>query len=540
VATIITVHGTFATGPEEGEAWWQKGSEFEGDVQRYVESEDGSTLEFKPFVWDGLNSETSRREAGKRLFAELRKLEAKDQPHALVGHSHGGSVINTALMTAAAKNTPLSHLGRWITAGTPFVQLGRPPFVYMTLGLLNKAIYLSLIISFVLLSTELALVATEGPIAIDPELGFLVGLVSACALPPIAFHLFHYRKLRSVPSFANTRVAAFCKLHFLNSWVGLRHSDDEAIAGLQTIQISAPKIFPERFAAAPIAAMSLFAFLALLLAIAIWPEPTAEICRALGGVGRDWACYYTDHPPQSAFLQAVTRAQVFVALVPRVLISQIVTTEVGGWLAVIVMVSALSLVTVWLVLSCLLFVAIFQKAGERFSKWLSTRLDSSALKQLRRSSLGVDTTGEGVLGCQVHPVWSADGCRPLPQNLSSELTATSDRDAAQLLSKFRQAIGRLPSQQGRMVGFDPLLGCLTWNELIHTSYFVVPRFRKLVCYAIAHAPGFRPSDAFKRDPDYALMERWLEEIRPKPAKAAPEGEARIATDSAAASSPIRP
>jgi len=56
---------------------------------------------------------------------------------------------------------------------------------------------------------------------------------------------------------------------------------------------------------------------------------------------------------------------------------------------------------------------------------------------------------------------------------------------------------------------------LTWGELIHTSYFVVPRFRKLVCYAIAHSPGFKPTEEFKRDPDYPLMLRWLEEIRPK-------------------------
>ena len=39
----------------------------------------------------------------------------------------------------------------------------------------------------------------------------------------------------------------------------------------------------------------------------------------------------------------------------------------------------------------------------------------------------------------------------------------------------------------------------------------------LVAYAIANAPGFRPSAAFKSNPDYELVARWYEEIQPKTA-----------------------
>jgi hypothetical protein len=41
MVTIITVHGTFSSGPENGEHWSQKGSQFECELRRLVEGEDG-------------------------------------------------------------------------------------------------------------------------------------------------------------------------------------------------------------------------------------------------------------------------------------------------------------------------------------------------------------------------------------------------------------------------------------------------------------------------------------------------------------------
>jgi hypothetical protein len=54
---------------------------------------------------------------------------------------------------------------------------------------------------------------------------------------------------------------------------------------------------------------------------------------------------------------------------------------------------------------------------------------------------------------------------------------------------------------------------LTWDELVHTSYFKLPAFRKLVCYAIAHSEGFRPSERLKADADYEKLGRWMAEIQ---------------------------
>src|SRR6516165_8751113 len=83
MATIITVHGTGATGPEEGEAWWQKGSAFERDMRQLIEAEAGE-LNFQPHIWDGANSETSRRAAARRLYEAAQQLETKKEKYSII------------------------------------------------------------------------------------------------------------------------------------------------------------------------------------------------------------------------------------------------------------------------------------------------------------------------------------------------------------------------------------------------------------------------------------------------------------------------
>jgi triacylglycerol esterase/lipase EstA (alpha/beta hydrolase family) len=124
MATIVTVHGTFASGPEEGEKWWQKGSEFTRHIGTLVEA-DGGTLAVQPHVWDGLNSERSRRNAGEALYHRLSTLDRNGEPVCVIGHSHGGSVIAAALMQSARRRDPLPRLGMWITVGTPFIRTER-------------------------------------------------------------------------------------------------------------------------------------------------------------------------------------------------------------------------------------------------------------------------------------------------------------------------------------------------------------------------------------------------------------------------------
>ena len=96
MATLITVHGTFATGPLEGQAWWQSGSPFTMRLAMFLQAESGR-ITLDPFVWNGLNSKSSRRAAGRELAEKLLALESRGEPYAIIGHSHGGSVVDAAL-----------------------------------------------------------------------------------------------------------------------------------------------------------------------------------------------------------------------------------------------------------------------------------------------------------------------------------------------------------------------------------------------------------------------------------------------------------
>ena len=60
------------------------------------------------------------------------------------------------------------------------------------------------------------------------------------------------------------------------------------------------------------------------------------------------------------------------------------------------------------------------------------------------------------------------------------------------------------------------LNYLSWQELIHTSYFAVPAFQKLVARAIVSGDGFKPTSAFQADPQYDVIGEWLQKVETPP------------------------
>jgi hypothetical protein len=151
MATIITVHGTFAhMGGEPTEVaapgvepqWWQRGSPTEADLEKLVQSSDGP-VRFVPFIWNGDNSVLARREAGSELLKRMQELDKDDENYCVVSHSHGGSVVSAALMEASSRGKKLSGLQRWITVGTPFVKLRKETTLFLRLTLFQKAMFVA-------------------------------------------------------------------------------------------------------------------------------------------------------------------------------------------------------------------------------------------------------------------------------------------------------------------------------------------------------------------------------------------------------------
>lgn len=122
-SVAILVHGTYA-GDEEstGEKWWQSGSRAANLLRSKLPSGVGLIRDSEVFHWSGENSERARSQAAKKLLRHLEHQEERGIGYHLVGHSHGGSVIWSALRLATLSKKPLSGLRSWTTVGTPYLQ----------------------------------------------------------------------------------------------------------------------------------------------------------------------------------------------------------------------------------------------------------------------------------------------------------------------------------------------------------------------------------------------------------------------------------
>jgi hypothetical protein len=129
---VILVHGTFAASPDEdGPAWWQRGSEH----WRWLRAHLPAGVELpgesaRLFAWDGRNSQISRLHAANRLLALMLELERQGRGYHLIGHSHGGSVIWEALVSAEVTRrhrTVYAELRRALN--DPSIRLGDAPII---------------------------------------------------------------------------------------------------------------------------------------------------------------------------------------------------------------------------------------------------------------------------------------------------------------------------------------------------------------------------------------------------------------------------
>ena len=141
--------------------------------------------------------------------------------------------------------------------------------------------------------------------------------------------------------------------------------------------------------------------------------------------------------------------------------------------------------------------------SQNVSSMLSRFFNRIAHSQIRTISLGGDALGEDVIGADNAPKWVGSHRKPLPADLAADISQLSDTAAAEAIKKIRTQIAALV-----LAGDGNTLNFLTWRELVHTSYFYVPRFRKLVAYIVTQSSGFRATKEFTQDPDYDIVANW--------------------------------
>ncbi len=269
MARIITVHGTFAKWeitPAAGDTvgppvlqWWQPGSAFEKDMRAFVTGDD-NPVTIESFEWSSANSERDRRKAADKLLARTQQLEAEGEPYSLVGHSHGGSVISTMLINAAAKNQTLPNLRRWITVGTPFVEMRKEQFLFSRLPLLLKAVYVaSLMLMFMFLVATFAdIIDGKSPFANRESTIWFLTSLTLTALPFILFYIATTWHQNRALFYYRPGITRKARELFASKWLPLVHEDDEIVKGLSSLNSVKVRFFHENFAVTAVTFVSAF------------------------------------------------------------------------------------------------------------------------------------------------------------------------------------------------------------------------------------------------------------------------------------------
>jgi hypothetical protein len=510
MATIITVHGTNATGPEFGDRWWQKGSPFETHLRSLVGSED-SDLKYEPLIWDGANSEVSRRKAAKALVALVNQCEAKRERYCVIGHSHGGSIVAQALMNLASSRCSPTMLARWITIGTPFISFTKSTLLFSRLGLIGKSLYVALLTYFFLIvSVFLYVISVWNQFAaydFHVRITFIALLFVSVAAPfMLAYVGMRLLTRRQFSRYRRANRIRFSE-EFAGLWVALWHPSDEAICGLKAIKDLRLTIFSKYFAAPSFAFLSIFLIPITIAVLGVWPHAAYWLLNNENfylGSGKIM--------PESApgtYIQNVV-AVGGVMLEPILLYSGDVAKKGNAVFAALLMLTVLP-AALFAVSLTVTFVVGGVARG--ISAVASKVLNRMTNQQIAKSAFGSDMRGEYASTALEYPIWVDSGFAPLPGALCDEISEFSDHEAAKSLAKFRKAIGQLTFSESKTETANFVQSYLGWDELIHTCYFNVPRFRKLVAYVVSTAAGFRATEQFQKDPDYAIVKGWFEKIR---------------------------
>jgi hypothetical protein len=167
----------------------------------------------------------------------------------------------------------------------------------------------------------------------------------------------------------------------------------------------------------------------------------------------------------------------------------------------------------------LILTLFIRSLAQIVSNLLSRLLNRTTLAEIKREIYGNDTDGEVAVGASPHPAWLPVGAPQLPPEVADPITQRANEVSSASLAKFRNAIGEIVLAQGRPHDGGIVANYLTWKELVHTCYFELPQFRKLLARAVADSEGFAATAAFTRDPDYARAGAWLAAVRATNARA---------------------
>lgn len=233
---IVTVHGTGDTAEgADGEKWFQRGSEFSQRLTGHLRGQ-GIDADIVPHLWSGANSAWDRERGANKLANRLRGLYKKYDSIHVIGHSHGGNVANDAavlLKWGLRSKAEREKFDSLTTVGTPFfnVRTGAPQRIA---GILFMLIAWGSAIVFPLMAAFLIWGALSGQNLMNMgnsqaeivATAIYVLIVGPCVLFMLHMSRQGIRRILRPKTGGRTRTSVF------SIW----HQNDEAIAFLQRVE----------------------------------------------------------------------------------------------------------------------------------------------------------------------------------------------------------------------------------------------------------------------------------------------------------------
>jgi hypothetical protein len=446
---IVTVHGTGDTAETlTGQKWYQQGSPFAEQVTAQLRA-GGVEAEIIPHLWSGANSAWDRERGANKLAARIRGLYNKYDTIHVVAHSHGGNVANDAavlLKWGLRANAKRERFDSLTTIGTPFFNVRTGP-IQLLAGVLFQVLAIGSAIAFPITAISWLYFTLQAPP--NGDMGLLIApFIYAAIVTPCVWLMLHMSS-QGIRRVLRPRTGGRTKTSIFSIW----HDNDEAIAFLQRVEELKLEPFPRgalfRGSRSSAISFGVLAVIAIAVAIPVLFVFGVDILRIRELSGP------TIDPVTGA--AAPETAYDFLGLVIAVLV-------LGLWLAPPLFTGIY-----------LAFRYLFGGAAEIGARGTMNRYVGGLLRGI---AMGRD--GDQIL-CNVAP--RSHTHRTEEMVLSGECAArmreAANGAAGRLIDKYRWALFSVGGDSSASLT-ALTTDAMTWDSLVHTTYFDQPEVARAV------------------------------------------------------------
>lgn len=256
---FILVHGTGDGQASQGEPkWWEDQSLFVAGLEQIMQSGD----RLVPFRWTGANDEKARRRAARFLIKLINNETADGERAVLIGHSHGGSVIDFAMSIMSDRERETVSL--WSTIGTPFLHMTPRFLPWQRLSTL-QTLSIVMVIATIFSVAALLFMNKQNGLMVEERLLLVLLPFAVVGLAVPSLHLVisfllerRLRRARQRKGLVNP-----------TPWIGIAARYDEAINGLKQLRHFRSQIFSSEITSGLVHTLSVLASIIALLAVPV-------------------------------------------------------------------------------------------------------------------------------------------------------------------------------------------------------------------------------------------------------------------------------